>query len=433
MLKGGVIMDVVTPGAGEDRRGRGCHRGDGARACARRHPRRRRCVAHESDPEMIEGIQAAVTIPVMAKARIGHFVEAQILQALGVDYVDESEVLSRPPTRSPPHRQARLHGSVRVRRHEPGRGPPAHQRRCVHDPLEGRGRHRRRHPGRASPALDHRRHQARSPRPTDAELFDWAKKLQAPLPLVEEIAETGWLQVPLFCAGGLATPADAALAMQLGAEAVFVGSGIFKSEPTRHLAPRRSSRPPRTYEDADDPGQGQPWSRCSDDRHRHGRPRRPVRRPRLVAGPPPNVNVGVLALQGRVSVGTRTAIAVVWGPPPVEVRRTERDLDLGRASDHARRRVDNDVDDAAQRTSSFEPLQQAPRRGHAGVRHLRGDDPARDGDPRRPRRPGTAGCHRPLGPSGTPSGARSTASRPMLPRFRGSTRRCTRCSSGPRW
>src|ERR687893_801651 len=159
MLKGGVIMDVVTPEEAKI--------AEEAGACAvmalERVPadiRRDGGVARMSDPEMIEGIKAAVTIPVMAKARIGHFVEGQILEALGVDYVDESEVLT-----------------------------PA----------------------------------------DEAEIYDWAKRLQAPVGLVQELAETGKLPVPLFCAGGLATPADAALAMQLGAEAVFVGSGIFKS------------------------------------------------------------------------------------------------------------------------------------------------------------------------------------------------------------
>ena len=106
---------------------------------------------------MIEGIKAAVSIPVMAKARIGHFVEAQILQALGVDFVDESEVLT-PGRRGPPHRQVRVRRAVRVRRHEPRRGAAAHRRGRGDDPLQGRGRHRQHRRGRAPPALDHRRH-----------------------------------------------------------------------------------------------------------------------------------------------------------------------------------------------------------------------------------------------------------------------------------
>ena len=115
-----------------------------------------------------------------------------------------------------------------------------------------------------------------------AELFDWAKRLQAPLPLVQEVAETGWLPVPLFCAGGIATPADAALVMQLGAEAVFVGSGIFKSDDP---APRAKAIVEATthFRDAAHPGQGEPGPGRRHDRHRHGRARRPARRPGLVS------------------------------------------------------------------------------------------------------------------------------------------------------
>ena len=117
-----------------------------------------------------------------------------------------------------------------------------------------------------------------------AELFDWAKQLQAPLPLVQEVAETGWLPVPLFCAGGIATPADAALAMQLGAEAVFVGSGIFKSDDP---APRAKAIVEATthFQDAADPRQGQSRPRRADDRHRDGRDQPALRRARLVTAP----------------------------------------------------------------------------------------------------------------------------------------------------
>ena len=128
MLKGGVIMDVVTPEQAKV--------AEDAGACAvmalERVPadiRRDGGVARMSDPEMIEGIKAAVSIPVMAKARIGHFVEAQILQALGVDFVDESEVLT-PGRRGPPHRQVGVRRAVRVRRHQPRRGAATHQRRA---------------------------------------------------------------------------------------------------------------------------------------------------------------------------------------------------------------------------------------------------------------------------------------------------------------
>jgi pyridoxal 5'-phosphate synthase pdxS subunit len=193
MLKGGVIMDVVTA----------------------------------EHPEMIEGIKAAVTIPVMAKARIGHFVEAQILEALGVDYVDESEVLS--PADEAHHIDkwaftvpfvcGATNLGEALRRISEGACMIRSKGEAGTGNIVEAVRHLR------SITSDMRKITQADP----AELFDWAKRLQAPLPLVQEIADTGWLPVPLFCAGGIATPADAALAMQLGAEAVFVGSGIFKS------------------------------------------------------------------------------------------------------------------------------------------------------------------------------------------------------------
>ena len=227
MLKGGVIMDVVTP---EQARV-----AEDAGACAvmalERVPadiRRDGGVARMSDPEMIEGIKAAVTIPVMAKARIGHFVEAQILQALGVDYIDESEVLT-PADEShhidkwaftTPFVCGATNLGEALRRISEGA--------CM---IRSKGEAGT---GNIVEAVRHLRSILGDIRKItqadNAELFQWAKSLQAPLPLVQEIAETGKLPVPLFCAGGIATPADAALAMQLGAEAVFVGSGIFKSD-----------------------------------------------------------------------------------------------------------------------------------------------------------------------------------------------------------
>ncbi len=227
MLKGGVIMDVVTPEQAKI--------AEDAGACAvmalERVPadiRRDGGVARMSDPEMIEGIKATVTIPVMAKARIGHFVEAQILQALGVDYVDESEVLT--PADETHHIDkfaftvpfvcGATNLGEALRRISEGA--------CM---IRSKGEAGT---GNIVEAVRHLRNilgDIRKITQADsAELFQWAKQLQAPLPLVQEIAETGRLQVPLFCAGGIATPADAALAMQLGAEAVFVGSGIFKSD-----------------------------------------------------------------------------------------------------------------------------------------------------------------------------------------------------------
>jgi len=169
---------------------------------------------------------------VMAKVRIGHFVEAQILQALGVDYIDESEVLT-PADES--HHIDKFAFTVpfvcgatnlgeALRRISEGA--------CM---IRSKGEAGT---GNIVEAVRHLRSITGDIRKItqadSAELFQWAKQLQAPLPLVQEIAEIGSLPVPLFCAGGIATPADAALAMQLGAEAVFVGSGIFKSdEPAR--------------------------------------------------------------------------------------------------------------------------------------------------------------------------------------------------------
>lgn len=227
MLKGGVIMDVVTPEQARI--------AEDAGACAvmalERVPadiRRDGGVARMSDPEMIEGIKAAVRIPVMAKARIGHFVEAQILEALGVDFVDESEVLT-------PADEA--HHIDKFAFTVPFVCGATNLGEALRRISEGSAMIRSKGEAGTGNVVEAVRHLRsiigdirRITQADSAELFDWAKKLQAPLPLVQEIAETGRLQVPLFCAGGLATPADAALAMQLGAEAVFVGSGIFKSD-----------------------------------------------------------------------------------------------------------------------------------------------------------------------------------------------------------
>jgi pyridoxal 5'-phosphate synthase pdxS subunit len=226
MLKGGVIMDVVTPEHARIAEDAGAT----AVMALERVPADIRVdggVARMSDPEMIEGIKDAVTIPVMAKARIGHFVEAQILEALGVDYVDESEVLS--PADEAHHIDkwaftvpfvcGATNLGEALRRISEGACMIRSKGEAGTGNIVEAVRHLRSITG------DMRKLTQADP----AELFDWAKRLQAPLPLVQEVAETGWLPVPLFCAGGIATPADAALAMQLGAEAVFVGSGIFKS------------------------------------------------------------------------------------------------------------------------------------------------------------------------------------------------------------
>ena len=226
MLKGGVIMDVVTPQEAKVAEDAGAV----AVMALERVPadiRRDGGVARMSDPEMVVGIQEAVTIPVMAKARIGHFVEAQILEALDVDYIDESEVLT--PADEAHHIDkwaftvpfvcGATNLGEALRRISEGA--------CM---IRSKGEAGT---GNIVEAVRHLRSIIgdirRVTQADSAELFDWAKQLQAPLPLVREVAETGWLPVPLFCAGGISTPADAGLVMQLGAEAVFVGSGIFKS------------------------------------------------------------------------------------------------------------------------------------------------------------------------------------------------------------
>ena len=227
MLKGGVIMDVVDPEQAKIAEDRGAV----AVMALERVPsdiRREGGVPRMSDPEMIEGIKEVVTIPVMAKARIGHFVEAQVLEALGVDYVDESEVLT--PADEAHHIDkwaftvpfvcGATNLGEALRRISEGA--------CM---IRSKGEAGT---GNVVEAVRHLRSITGDIRKItqadSAELYDWAKRLQSPIGLVQEIAETGELPVPLFCAGGLATPADAALAMQLGAQAVFVGSGIFKSD-----------------------------------------------------------------------------------------------------------------------------------------------------------------------------------------------------------
>ncbi|MGA1069871.1 MAG: pyridoxal 5'-phosphate synthase lyase subunit PdxS [Ilumatobacteraceae bacterium] len=227
MLKGGVIMDVVNPEQAKI--------AEDAGACAvmalERVPAdiRRDCgVARMSDPEMISGIQAVCSIPVMAKARIGHFVEAQVLESLGVDFIDESEVLTPADE---------THHIDKLKFTAPFVCGATNLGEALRRISEGAALIRSKGEAGTGNIVEAVRHLRsiigdirKITQADSAELFDWAKKLQAPMPLVQEIAETGWLQVPLFCAGGIATPSDAALAMQLGAEAVFVGSGIFKSD-----------------------------------------------------------------------------------------------------------------------------------------------------------------------------------------------------------
>jgi pyridoxal 5'-phosphate synthase pdxS subunit len=227
MLKGGVIMDVVTPEQARIAEDAGAT----AVMALERVPadiRRDGGVARMSDPEMIEGIKAAVTIPVMAKARIGHFAEAQILESLGVDYVDESEVLT--PADEAHHIDkwaftvpfvcGATNLGEALRRISEGAAMIRSKGEAGTGNIVEAVRHLRSILGDIRKVT-----QADS-----AEVYDWAKQLRAPVDLVKEIGASGQLPVPLFCAGGIATPADAALVVQLGAEAVFVGSGIFKSD-----------------------------------------------------------------------------------------------------------------------------------------------------------------------------------------------------------
>ena len=226
MLKGGVIMDVTTPEQAKI--------AEAAGACAvmalERIPADIRAaggVSRMSDPKMIKGIQDAVSIPVMAKCRIGHFVEAQILQAIEIDYIDESEVLSpaddvyhinKRDFKVPFVCGARDLGEA-LRRINEG----ASMIRTNGEPGTGDVVQAVRHMRRMNSEI------RRLTSLRKDELFEVAKELRVPYELVEYVAENGKLPVVNFAAGGVATPADAALMMQLGAEGVFVGSGIFKS------------------------------------------------------------------------------------------------------------------------------------------------------------------------------------------------------------
>jgi pyridoxal 5'-phosphate synthase pdxS subunit len=231
MLKGGVIMDVVTPEEAKIAEEAGAV----AVMALERVPadiRRDGGVARMSDPAMIKGIQEAVTIPVMAKARIGHFAEAQVLQALEVDYIDESEVLT--PADEVNHIDKLAFevpfvcGATNLGEALRRLGEGAAMIRSKGEAGTGNVVEAVRHM-RAIWA-DIRRLATLRPE----ELAAAAKELPAPLEVVQEVAAAGRLPVPLFCAGGIATPADAALMMQLGAEGNFVGSGIFKSsDPAR--------------------------------------------------------------------------------------------------------------------------------------------------------------------------------------------------------
>jgi pyridoxal 5'-phosphate synthase pdxS subunit len=234
MLEGGVIMDVVDAEQAKIAEDAGA----AAVMALERVPsdiRRDGGVARMSDPAMIKGIQEAVTIPVMAKARIGHFAEAQVLEALEVDYIDESEVLT--PADEANHidkwafKAPFVCGATNLgealRRIGEGAALIRSKGEAGTGDIVEAVRHLR------SITSEIRRLSLLD----EPELFTAAKELQAPYDLVRRTAKEGALPVPLFCAGGIATPADASLVMQLGAQAVFVGSGIFKSEdPARRAA-----------------------------------------------------------------------------------------------------------------------------------------------------------------------------------------------------
>ncbi len=226
MLKGGVIMDVVTPDQAKIAEDAGAV----AVMALERVPadiRAQGGVARMSDPDMIQGIVEAVTIPVMAKARIGHFAEAQVLQALGVDYIDESEVLTPADYSNHidkwqftvPFVCGATNLGEALRRITEGAAMIRSKGEAGTGDVSNAVTHMRR-------IRDEVRRLTSMP---EDELFVAAKELQAPYDLVVEVARAGKLPVVLFTAGGIATPADAAMMMQLGAEGVFVGSGIFKS------------------------------------------------------------------------------------------------------------------------------------------------------------------------------------------------------------
>ncbi len=226
MLKGGVIMDVVTPEQAKIAEDAGAV----AVMALERVPadiRAQGGVSRMSDPDMIDGIIDAVSIPVMAKARIGHFVEAQVLQELGVDYIDESEVLSPADyvnhidkwQFTVPFVCGATDLGEALRRINEG----AAMIRSKGEAGTGDVSEATKHIRKIKSEINRLRSM------TKDELYVAAKELQAPYELVAEVAETGSLPVVLFVAGGVATPADAAMMMQMGADGVFVGSGIFKS------------------------------------------------------------------------------------------------------------------------------------------------------------------------------------------------------------
>ena len=371
MLKGGVIMDVVTPEQAKIAEEAGAV----AVMALERVPSDIRAsggVARMSDPEMIVGIMDAVTIPVMAKARIGHFVEAQVLEALGVDYIDESEVLTPADERNHIDKHAfkvpfvcgcrnlgealrRINeGAAMIRtKGEAGTGNVVEAVHQLRDVL-----------------AEIRRLQGMR----EDELFVAAKELQAPYELVKQVAADGKLPVVNFVAGGISTPADAALVMQLGAEGVFVGSGIFKSEDPARMA-NAIVQATTHFHGRQDHRRGLEGPRGADARHRHGGDPGPGAHggPRLVGGPagcgPPDEDRRAGApgrLRGAPLDPARHRRGGGRGAPAGASRRHRR-------PDPARRREHDDA--PPHRPLGDAPADAGPGRARgAPVRDLRGDD-----------------------------------------------------------
>ncbi len=363
MLKGGVIMDVVTPDQARIAEDSG--------ACAvmalERVPadiRRDGGVARMSDPAMIKGIQEAVTIPVMAKARIGHFAEAQVLQSLEVDYIDESEVLTPADERYHIDKLAFevpfVCGATNLGEALRRIGEGAAMIRSKGEAGTGNVVEAVRHMREITSGIKRLAQLGRE------ELAGAAKEHQAPLEVVHEVAERGRLPVPLFCAGGIATPADAALMMQLGAEGNFVGSGIFKSgDPERR--PRRSSRRPRTSTTPSAWLQPRSGSarRCRGSRSPSSLP--PTRCSRTAV---PELRLGVLAIQGGFEA--HCEVLRELGAEVREVRASGRSGRPRRSRNSGRREHDDLDGDRGGRTGRADSGP-ARRRRH-GLRHLRRDD-----------------------------------------------------------
>ena len=307
MLKGGVIMDVTTAEQAKI--------AEDAGACAvmalERVPadiRRDGGVARMADATKVEEIQQAVSIPVMAKARIGHFVEAQILQSLGVDYIDESEVLT------PADEEYHIDKWAFTVPFVCGARDLGEALRRI---AEGAAMIRTKGEAGTGNVVEAVRHQramlrqiAEVTQLRPEQYVAKAKELGAPVDLVRMVAEQGKLPVVNFAAGGLATPADAALMMQLGVDGVFVGSGIYKSEDP---APG-------------DPGEGLPRARGADAGTRDRLARDPAPRSRLVGSGP--LKVGVLALQGDFREHVR--VLATAGAVPVEIRTVAELADVDR-------------------------------------------------------------------------------------------------------